>query len=212
MSQGRPTGIAVALTILALAGSTGCVAFPFATPPLRVGTATGPRLAGAGLDAPVVTHVGVHPLQLDASLLDRPIDVGVGFVSEEGANHAARGAYLDGSFAFVRERISSRLLARGSAGLVFRLLKDDTLPILARGMGLRLSLEFATYVMGPVAFAGRDGGFLGYAFGELAAGLFVEADYTQYGVDNVGQLVFGVQFRLPATVGVAWAVYKGKKK
>lgn len=192
--------------------TSGCVAFPFATPPMRAGVATGPRLGSAGVDAPVVTHVGVHPLQLDASLLDRPFDVGVGFVSEEGANHSARGAYLEGSYAFVREPIARRLLARGSAGLVFRILEDDASPRLARGMGLRLSLEFATYAMGPVVASGRDGGFVGFGFGELAGGLFVEADYTQYGVDNVGQLIIGLQFRLPATVGIAWAFYRGKKK
>ncbi len=201
-----------ALAVTALATTTGCIAFPFATPPLRVGIATGPRLASAGVDAPAVTHVGVHPLQLDESLLERPIDVGVGFVSEEGTNHAARGAYLEGSFAFVREHVTPRLLARGSAGVVLRLLSDDALPVLARGMGLRLSIELAEYVTGPVALRGRDGGFLGYAFGELGAGLFVEGDYTQYGIDNVGQLVIGLQFRLPATVGIAWAIYKGKKR
>ena len=202
----------LAISAVSLTATTGCIAFPFATPPLRAGIATGPRLASAGVDAPAVTHVGVHPLQLDESLLERPIDVGVGFVSEEGTTHAARGVYLEGSFAFVRERVTPRLLARGSAGVVLRLLSDDALPVLARGMGLRLAIEFAEYVTGPVAVKGRDGGFVGFAFGELGAGLFVEGNYTQYGIDNVGQLVIGLQFRLPATVGVAWAIYKGKRK
>ena len=201
-----------ALTIAAALASSGCIVFPFATPPIRTGVAIGPRLGSAGVDAPMVTHLGVHPLQLDRGLLDRPFDVGFGFVAENGANRSARGAYLEGSFAFVREPIAHGVIARASVGLLFRILEEDANPLLARGMGLRLALELSTYGQGPVAFAGRDGGFLGYAFGELGAGLFVEGNYTQFGIDNVGQLVIGLQFRLPAAVGVAWAYYKGKKK
>lgn len=200
------------VTMAAAIASSGCIAFPFATPPIRTGVAIGPRLGSAGVDAPVVTHLGVHPLQLDRGLLDRPFDVGFGFVSETGANRSARGAYLEGSFAFVREPIAHAAIARASVGLVFRILQDDADPLLARGMGLRLALELSTYGQGPVVYSGRDGGFIGWAFGELGGGLFVEANYTQFGVDNVGQIVIGLQCRLPTAVGVAWAYYKGKKK
>ncbi|CAN5332384.1 hypothetical protein BH09MYX1_BH09MYX1_30440 [soil metagenome] len=39
-------------------------------------------------------------------------------------------------------------------------------------------------------------------------GMFVELAFSQYARENVGQLVLGVQVRIPAVVGLAWAWLK----
>ena len=191
----------------------GCVAFPLATPPVRIGIGTGARYATekATVDAPAAFHVGVYPLQLAPEYLGRQLDFGVGYINETGALHAVQGGYLEGNLAFARDQLGSALF-RGSVGAQLRVLYDPDSPLLGRALAFRLALEISKYFAGPISAHNRDGGFFGVAAGEAGAGLFLEGSVAQYARDNIVQVILGVQFRLPATVGIAYAFYTGKSQ
>lgn len=189
----------------------GCVAFPFGTPPVRTGIGTGVRYSTEKrlVDAPAAFHVGVYPLQLAPEFMGRRLDFGVGYINETGALHAVQGGYLEGNLAFARDRLGSALF-RGSAGAQLRILYDPESPLLGRGLAIHLALELSRYVEGPISAHNRDGGFIGFAAGEAGAGLYLEGSLAQYTRDNIVQIILGLQFRLPATFGVAYAFYTGK--
>lgn len=200
------------LAALALgAPLVGCVAFPFATPPVRTGIGTGVRYATdkGVVDAPAAFHIGVYPLQLAPEYLGRQLDFGVGYINETGALHAVQGGYLEGNLAFARDQLGSALF-RGSAGAQLRILYDPESPLLGRSFALHLALEISKYVAGPISSHNRDGGYFGVAAGEAGAGLYLEGSVAQYARDNIVQVILGLQFRLPATLGVAYAFYTGK--
>ena len=122
-----------------------------------------------------------------------------------------QGGYLEGNLAFARDRLGSALF-RGSAGAQLRILYDPESPLLGRAFALHLALEISKYVEGPISSHNRDGGFFGVAAGEAGAGLYLEGSVAQYARDNIVQVILGLQFRLPATLGVAYAFYTGKSK
>ena len=201
------------LAVLAVSATLmGCVAFPFATPPVRTGIGSGVRYSTEkGVDAPAAFHIGVYPLQLAPQYLGRQLDFGVGYINETGALHAVQGGYLEGNLAFARDQLGAAMF-RGSAGAQLRLLYDPESPLLGRSFALRLALEISKYVAGPISAHNRDGGFFGIAAGEAGAGLYLEGSVAQYTRDNIVQVILGLQFRLPATAGIAYAFYTGKSQ
>ncbi len=196
--------------VLAL-GCAGCIAMPYGVPPTRVDLATGVRdTSTQGIDVPGAVHVGFFPLAFDPGFLGRRVDLGLGYLFEGGDVREIHGAYLEGTLAFYR-RYTKRGIIRIDGGAQLRLLYDPQSPDLGRGMALRVALEYAQFASGSYGGLDHDGGAFGVAFGEAGIGGFVEGGYGQFAVDNVFQLMLGVQIRLPATVGIAFAWLTGSK-
>lgn len=109
---GQSIAAAVAV-VIGVAGS-GCIALPWATPPVRASVGLGPRIGerpplrpsdapapsarsrSAG-EADPVLRVSLEPLQIVPQLMNRPFDVGVGYLYEPGSGGYATvaGPYVE---------------------------------------------------------------------------------------------------------------------
>lgn len=213
--------------LLAALGA-GCVAVPFAAPPVRVSQAFGAsvgrlvprRLGGVVPSAPVeaisTTRVGVHPMQLVPALHLRRFDLGVGYGYETPLGEDARPLhrhvpYLEfTAFPHVAE-VSDTVLFRAHATLLAELpvAAGQASSRLGWGGTFQAGIELAGFGAGAFASASVDDDeptlAVGGAFGEWSVGLAAFASYRA--VDGASHSVFGatLTLRLPLCAGVAIA-------
>ncbi len=194
---------------------SGCLPLPFAVPPAEVSASVGARVAGAappptnwagvGTDADTVVRAGLYPAGWNPDWMERPIDLGAGYVAEFGPSGAfTHGGY--GEFRFhpwVQERYDTN--GPGAWRVVLHLTGDVLYsPVVGTGGGgsVGVSFEGASFVDGDVSQANADGGLIAVAYGEVsyAAGLDFSYRYLP------GYSWFGLQvrfrFRMPAAAGV----------
>jgi hypothetical protein len=157
-----------------------------------------------GGDIPISVRVAATPMGFGSGWLGRNFDFGGGYIWESGKSRVIEGGFFEGGYAPFRGQIGGnswgRLLARGQ----FRVLKQDGLPHFGVGGAISISGELLTYAEGPIAAIGKDGGLVGYAFGETGIGLFAEGAYARFPTFDTFSIIAGLQVRLPASAGFIW--------
>lgn len=205
---------ALALGALAFA-SSGCVALPFAVPPTQLEVGTGYRDSGRGRDAPLELRAGLAPLGLDPSNMERKIDIVAGGLYETGKARTIEGAYLEAGGLLASSRISEATLdvARLSARMQLRMLTANDAHELGRGAALRLVGEVVGFADGPFGTFDKDGGAVGYGYGEGGIGFYTEGAYAEVAGTSIWQASAGLVVRLPLAAGIvfAWGWPKSKK-
>lgn len=210
--------------VIALTIAQGCIALPFATPPVRasftVSGAFPPR--GATLPSPssdTVTlgaRITAHPMGMVPSLLDRPADVGVGYVFDtpptQGGGRVSRdlhGACLDVSVWPWRDgpERGHRVLRAGLSLRSELLVGHVETGATDVGFGVMAGPEFEFVVTrdGPFSSSGGSGSrawVAGTALGELGVTASVLGSYRAVGDAAWWSVVFALGFRLPASVGI----------
>lgn len=190
------------LLVLLLFGS-GCIPLPFASPPVKIRAGGGryieekdatPERSGLIFDL----TAGAYPLQLTDAPLQRSLDFGAGYrfqIPEHGRDR--HGGYLEGAYHF-------RLNDEGSVRALVRLSGDfmSRTGALGGGGSIGGGIEYAGFASTPVEDHDGESAFYGYAHGEGAVGLDVNAAvyYFEDGPDV--SITLGVTFRLPASAGL----------
>ncbi len=182
--------------------------------------------------AAIPLRATVFPLQLFPSLLERHLDVGVGYQAVVIADHGlVHGPHLEVAYLTSKHvshwldwlgdpprptRLGVHVQAHGllpsSAGMMFN-----------PGVTLQLSLE--NYAFTDTDFMGcqqsdsqpddprwessDDDSVVcgtGYAWGETTVGFFVEGSYSRVELRNLWWVGAGLKVRLPATIGVGFVM------
>ncbi len=200
---GRPTTLLVALL-------TGGCAVPFASPPVQVQGGVSvrrierPGRPDAGTDVPGQLKVGVHPLGLLRSWTRRRVDVGAGYVGDLGGTQTVHGAYAEVAPTLLTATRGPirRWLLRGQG----RVLHASGQSGLGYGGAIQLSAEVGGFVPGEIAWRPTTtSGAAGYGWGESTIGLYAELGYSQIDSLRATTLTGGIQWRLPASVGLLFA-------
>jgi len=195
------------LAVLVLfATTTGCVGMPYLSPPMQVSVGTGGRSssAKAGGDVPISVRVGATPMGFGEGWLGRNFDFGGGYLWEYGRSRTIEGGYVEGGYAFLRGQLGPRSWGRVLARGQLRVLKPEDSSRLGVGGAITLSGELVTYVEGPIGGVTKDGGFIGWAFGEAGLGLYAEGAYARFPDFDTFMVSIGLQVRLPASAGFLW--------
>lgn len=198
---------------LALA-STGCIALPFAVPPTQLEVGTGIRDSGKGQDVPLELRGGIAPLGLDPDNMQRTFDIAAGGIYETGAKRTIEGGYFEIGGRLAAGRISEETLsvARLTARMQARVLKAEGDRELGRGAALRLVGEVVGFADGPFGTFDKDGGAVGYGYGEGGIGFYAEGAYADVAGSSIWQASAGLVVRLPLAAGVVFAWAWPKKK
>lgn len=189
-----------------LLSTTACVGAPYLSPPLQVNVGGGGRASSDknGGDIPLSVRVAATPMGFGEGWLGRRFDFGGGYIWESGKERVIEGGFFEGGFApavgQLGNRSWGRLLARGQ----FRVLKQQGDPRFGVGGALSITGELVTYTEGPIAAVGKDGGLVGWAFGETGIGLFAEGAYARFPTFDTFAIIAGLQVRLPASAGFVW--------
>ena len=186
----------------------GCIAFPFATPPLRISVSGEARKvvpAPAKMTTPAALHLdaGIHPLQILPTQQRRRGDVGLGYMLDTGSKYTLHGAYVEGAVFPLMDD-----LGRFGVHMQPRLLFEGDTGRAGFGMGLRLSGELRGLADGPFSSSDSQGGAVGYAYGEAGIGIYLEGGLSRVGERNTFNVGFGVSARLPAMAGIAWVFWR----
>ncbi len=203
--------------------ATGCM--PFASPPLRVGFSGGgsfgeviwaqdDQARSTDRDSMFAVRAELMPLDAVPWLLVRDWDLGLGYQAEFlQAAHPARsvkhGPFLsatwypvvvDDSEAGPEAEAEELFLWRLGLGLRAGLLLADggPAPCMGGGGAFTVSFEFTSFAAGE--FGNSD--LFGLAYGEAGVGLFAEAGWRHIHGGSYSTFVAGLQFRLPASVGL----------
>lgn len=239
---------AVAALALATAG-TGCIGAPWATPPVRASIGIGPRIGERptvrGVDAPApgrsagssdpVLRVSLEPLQLVPQLMNRPFDLGVGYLYEPGSGGyaAVEGPYVETAWVLFSAASSTpdaesdwarELRPFGGAhecglgaGCTRVSIRTRLGAIRAQGsdeqglqVAAQLSLEhsgFARWAEGG-ASGGRGNAAAagGAAWGEGGIGVYAEVARSEIAGARWWQASGGIALRVPVSVGGFFAV------
>lgn len=220
----RPTTHRLAWSIVLMAFS-GCV-LPYASPPVRVtqsfGLAAGRLLPDrttrrervADTEPITSTRIGLHPLQLMPSLLERRVDLGVGYGFETFTASQLIGRYDKHSlygeltaFPFVRmidRGVGTRVGTTVTGDLLFG---DAGFGVEVGGGGsLALTLEIFGSTSGAFAAADVDSDdgavILGGVGGEWAVAMSAYGAYRVLDGASYGQVGVAVSVRLPASAGI----------
>lgn len=210
---------------LALLATSGCV-LPFVSPPVRVtqsfGLASGTLLPDrttrrervAQLEPVASTRIGVHPMQLAHSLLQRRLDVGVGYAYETFTaeqlgsrfdKHALYGELTAFPFiAMFDTNVGTRVATTLTGDLLFG---DAGYGVEVGGGGsLALTLEIFGFARGGFAEADLDpeDGFatVGGVWGEWSVAMSAYGAYRVLDGASYGQAGLSISVRLPASAGV----------
>ncbi len=195
--------VRIALVVLS---TSGCVGLPYISPPLQVGVGTGGRSSSAkeGGDVPLSMRIGAYPMGFGEGWLGRSFDFGGGYIIESGKSRVIEGGYFEGGYAFVRGPLGSRAWGRMLARAQLRVLKPTDDPRFGVGGALQINAELVTYAEGPIAAVGKNGGLIGWAFGETGIGLYAEGAYARFPSFDTFAVTVGLQVRLPASAGFLW--------
>jgi hypothetical protein len=180
---------------VAIAACPGCVCAAGA-PPLRgsVG-ATGrvahadERAGAASTDRRADVRLAVAPLQLVRA---RPLDVAVGYIVEPGTPAAYRAWFVDVDAVLVHHAMKEGEW-RLSLGPHARIAHAA-----GRGGGFGAALRLALERVDFVSPTGCAAGFWAGAYGDGAAGIFIEGAATWLDTTRIAQVTGGATFRLPA--------------
>jgi hypothetical protein len=206
----RRAGVAlVALVALVAPALAGCIAVPFALPPSKVQIGAGTRsVARPGhdeTDVPLQVRAGLSPLGLSPDMLDRRIDVGVGYLLETGKATRIQGGYLDAGGVLGRWPLGDGGLFRAMTSVQLRLLAEQDGMQLGRGGAVQLGGELVTFKQGAFSSSSHRGGAFGVDYGEGGFGLYLEAAYAQIGSTTIQSASLGLTIRLPGAAGVLYA-------
>jgi hypothetical protein len=204
----------LAATLVSSLGAAGCIVLPFATPPVKGsigGRAYIPRLAD-GDRGLLNGQVGINPLQLSRNHLKRRFDIGVGYVGNTGDNYYFNGGYVElTAFPWVG-KLGKGAIARASMSAEPTVFLDKQGRTGAGGGG-KLGLEFAAFAEGPFDSFSHKSGLVGGGYGEGGIGVYLEGFGARVFDDSAvggGMTYFsiggGLSFRLPASIGVLWAI------
>lgn len=195
------------MRVVAALSLAGCVGAPYVAPPLEVGIGGTGRASSSrnGSDGALSVRVAATPMGFGEGWLGRKFDFGIGYINETGTVRTIEGAFAEGGLAIVRGQVGARSWGRVLARGQWRVLKASDDPRFGMGGAISLTGELVTYTEGPFAAVGKDGGVVGYAFGETGLGLFFEGGYARFPSFDVFQVTGGLQIRLPASAGFVWA-------
>jgi hypothetical protein len=203
-TSGTPAAHLFVAALLAGA-SSACIAVPFALPPTQLEIGTGYRDSGRGRDAPLDVRAGVSPLGFSKDLVERPVDFAAGYMYQHGHTRTIEGGWLEGGGRLTSGRIGEDLWARASARMQVRLLAANDSTVLGRGAALRLMGEIVGFGGDSFASNGRDGGVIGFGYGEGGIGAWLEAGYADIGGTPIWTTEAGLVVRLPFLAGIAYA-------
>jgi hypothetical protein len=200
--------LAFPLCVAAILICSGCVAVPFATPPLQATLGTGVRSTShtdspSDFDVPLQVRAAVHPFGFVPEWLQRDADVGFGYLYEGGSGGRTQGLYLEASGVLLSGPLSNTV-GRLSARLQGQFLFEDQHGPFGEGVALQLTGELSDFTEGPFDSQGEDGGSFGYVYGERGAGLYLEGGWFQLGDRSGWTATTGILVRIPASVGFAW--------
>ncbi len=210
--------------LVALAVAPGCIALPFATPPVRASMTVSGAFPARGAPPPspssetaaLGARVTVHPMGMVSSLLRRPADVGVGYVfdtplAQSGGRVSLdlHGACLDASVWPWRfgpeggDRVVRAGLSLRSELLVGHIATGAT--DVGYGVMAGPEFEFAVTRNGP--FSSPSNGTsrawaAGTSHGELGVSASILGGYRAVGDSAWWSVVFAVGVRLPASAGL----------
>ena len=194
----------------------GC-ALPFGSPPVQVqGGLSLRRLEGTRRPASELTYpgqlkVGVHPLGLLRNGMRRRVDVGAGYVGEFDGTQSIHGGYAEVAPTLLTSRRGPirRLSLRGQV----RALHAVGYHGVGYGGAIQISGERGGFVPGEIEWRpSYRNGANGYGWGESTIGLYGEMAYSQIDTLRVFTMTGGIQWRLPATIGVVFAGLGDEKK
>ncbi|MGC4114460.1 MAG: hypothetical protein QM765_07585 [Myxococcales bacterium] len=193
----------------------GCVAMPFASPPMQLQVAGGIRQLDSDTirdrDVPVQVRAGVHPLSLFPKLIQRRGDFALGYLLDYGTNTTLNGAYLEASVNMLTHGMSGgfgRLSARGQARLIYA----EPEQAWGQSGALQFAWEYVTFTDSDFENTNDNGGAFGHAYGEGGIGLYLEGSYLRAGTLHGWTATAGLTIRIPAAYGIsyvwAWALAK----
>lgn len=193
----------VLLTGLALLAS-GCIALPYATPPIEYAGSIGVTSQTGDARLAVPVRATIYPAGLAAELYDRNWELGAGYVVLMPIDAPLyHGPYGEIGYYEVYPIESGpltpmwRVGVRGSPTVVFRDAFNDP----SIGGAVRLVGEYVSFAEGPYSDCSESGCSVGYAYGETSAGLYAEASHLFIDA-GVTTLSFGILVRAPATAGI----------
>ncbi len=212
------------LLALALSVTSGCIALPFATPPVRASFTVAGALPPRGAAPPspstdTVTlgaRITAHPMGMVSSLLHRPADVGVGYVfdtppTQRGGlvSRDLHGACLDASvwpWRYGPER--GQRVVRVGVSLRSELLvgrAETGASEVGFGVMAGPEIELAATRNGPFSSSGGAGSnawVAGTSLGELGVSASILGGYRAVGDSAWWSVVLALGFRLPASAGI----------
>jgi hypothetical protein len=223
----KPVNVVRAVALAGASACAGCVAAPFATLPVRasatLGRAFPPREAPPPSPSSGTVTAGVrvtvHPLAMVRSLLRRPADVGVGYVFDTPPSQRdgppsrdLHGACVDASLWPWRIPLQSgRRVVRIGLGVRGELLVGQVTPH-AEDVGFGVlagpEVEFVWTADGVFSSRSPRDWVHGWALGEIGVTASLLGTYRAVGDASWWSVVFGLGFRLPASVGIAAALIR----
>ncbi len=187
---------------------SGCVALPYATPPVEYAGGIGVAAQDAQARLAVPVRGTLHPAGLFKELYKRNWDLGAGYTLLLPINatfYHGPNVSVGWFETFPTETGPTpnmwRVGVAGLPGLAFDAEKGE-LGYVVTG---RVTGEYVSWADGAYTSCNTaEGCAIGYAYGETSAGLFAEVSY--WNVDpQIWTVSFGLLFRAPATVGVLFA-------
>lgn len=194
---------------------SGCV-LPFASPPVQVQAGIGVRRLDSERARESVdsfsgqVKVGVHPLQYLRGWTRRTVDFGGGYLVDFNGENTIRGAYAEVAPTLLRARRGPirRLSLRGQA----RLLHATGYNGFGYGGSIQISGEWGGFVPGILDMQAGASGVTGYGWGESTMGGYLEVGYGQVDTLRVMTVTTGLQWRIPASLGLAYLGLGGRKE
>lgn len=210
---------------------TGCVCFPFATPPLEVSAGIAPTADDERIGVSVPIDISAKPAGAFERFWDRNLEFGVGYrVAPNNLSRVHHGPTMSAGYLLP---VSLRPPVDGQSDLGMRfgftgqgnVLVGNEVDGIGYGATFRFTTEWVrfdngefdscTYDSDP-GYQDLDGdGYndtdddyscsFGYSFGELGIGLFAEASWLDLGTRPIGWIGFGLTLRVPAAAGIAVA-------
>jgi hypothetical protein len=158
---------------------------------------------------PIAFKAVMRPLDLDEAYLDRRLDFGLGYFYESGKGGQWQGGSFDVGVFPVRHVVDDTVFRIG-VHVEAKLVHASDATRFGRGVAFRFTGDFARFSNGPFESHDMRGGAVGVAYGEIGAGLFVEASYEE-APPLVGRtLIGGLTVRLPAAGGLFWGWLWGR--
>jgi hypothetical protein len=211
---------------------SGCVCFPFATPPMEISGGAAAATSNAKVHAAFPVEIAARPFGVTERLHQRKFDLGVGYrLVPTTIKDLHHGPTL--SFSWLAPvSLSEPFDGEAKAGLRFaftgqgHVIVGNEVDDPGLGGTFRFTTEWVGFSSGPFDTCDTDAnahsadfdgdgypddddeGFscsVGNSFGELGIGLFTEASYLDLGGRSVGWVGLGLSLRIPAAAGIGFA-------
>lgn len=215
--------------MLAIVSQSGCVVIPYVVPPVRVQGQGGLALGGVyptpganvaqyrNVTGTSNIRVGAFPLGLFENLIDRPFDLGAGFLHERLllSSHSGQrdrelnGAFIEGHY-WLHSSVNRLSAFRYGVVVDVDYLREDSRHGIQEGVGVFTGLSCEWVSNGTGIFMGAQGGggnseggiVGGFASGETGIGLVVGGAYRHIGAEPYWTVTAGLSLRLPAAAGL----------